>query len=485
MLEKLKSKPVLFYISMVFVLVQVMGFVLSALKLITMDLLPGAYLAAYIAIAVVMVMGQILLCLLVFKKPWGFIVVIFVSCIVSAGTIWAYCALTEVENTIDYVTDNSDEVVTEMAIIVLKDAAIEDITQMDEYIIGYVNGIDEDATVKVKDEINLSLGEPPRYVAFNTIMDVTKALFAKSINAMVINSSYIDIIKEMEEYADFDNMVSLIYSTEVKGTLNMVDEGSKNYDSFVVYISGIDKFGAVSILSRSDVNILMAVNTKTKTVQLVSTPRDFYVELPNSNGMKDKLTHAGMYGLKNSIGAMEKLYGIDIDYYVKMNFSGFEAIIDSLDGIDVYSEYEFTVEPIKHYVVGMNHLNGIEALAFARERYALAGGDRQRGANQMAVIKATINKMTSPTIIYRYDKVLESIGQTVQTNFTSDELYGLVKMQIKDMAEWDIRSYSVTGKGDYDITYTISDREVYVMVPDMNTVNEAKQLIENTLAGVK
>ena len=485
MLEKLKNKPVLFYISMVFVLVQVMGFVLSALKLITMDLLPGAYLAAYIAIAVVMVMGQILLCLLVFKKPWGFIVVIFVSCIVSAGTIWAYCALTEVENTIDYVTDNSDEVVTEMAIIVLKDAAIEDITQMDEYIIGYVNGIDEDATVKVKDEINLSLGEPPRYVAFNTIMDVTKALFAKSINAMVINSSYIDIIKEMEEYADFDNMVSLIYSTEVKGTLNMVDEGSKNYDSFVVYISGIDKFGAVSVLSRSDVNILMAVNTKTKTVQLVSTPRDFYVELPNSNGMKDKLTHAGMYGLKNSIGAIEKLYGIDIDYYVKMNFSGFEAIIDSLDGIDVYSEYEFTVEPIKHYVVGMNHLNGIEALAFARERYALAGGDRQRGANQMAVIKATINKMTSPTIIYRYDKVLESIGKTVQTNFTSDELYGLVKMQIKDMAEWDIRSYSVTGKGDYDITYTISDREVYVMVPDMNTVNEAKQLIENTLAGVK
>lgn len=484
MLEKLKSKPVLFYISMVFVLVQVMGFVLSALKLITMDLLPGAYLAAYIAIAVVMVMGQILLCLLVFKKPWGFIVVIFVSCIVSVGTIWAYCALTEVENTIDYVTDNSDEVVTEMAIIVLKDAAIEDITEMNEYIIGYVNGIDEEATIKVKDEINLSLGEPPRYVAFNTVMDVTEALFAKSINAMVINSAYIDIIKEMEEYADFDNMVSLIYSTEVKGTLNMVDEGSKNYDSFVVYISGIDKFGAVSTLSRSDVNILMAVNTKTKTVQLISTPRDFYVELPNSKGMKDKLTHAGMYGLNNSIGAMEKLYGIDIDYYVKMNFSGFETIIDSLDGIDVYSEYEFTVEPIKHYVVGMNHLNGIEALAFARERYALAGGDRQRGANQMAVIKATINKMTSPTIIYRYDKVLESISQTVQTNFTSDELYGLVKMQIKDMAEWDIRSYSVTGKGDYDITYTISDREVYVMVPDMNTVNEAKQLIENTLAGV-
>lgn len=485
MLEKLKSKPVLFYISMVFVLVQVMGFVLSALKLITMDLLPGAYLAAYIAIAVVMVVGQILLCLLVFKKPWGFIVVIFVSCIVSSGTIWAYCALTEVENTIDYVTDNSDEVVTEMAIIVLKDAAIEDITEMDEYIIGYVNGIDEEATIKVKDEINLSLGEPPRYVAFNTVMDVTEALFAKSINAMVINSAYIDIIKEMEEYVDFDNMVSLIYSTEVKGTLNMVDEGSKNYDSFVVYISGIDKFGAVSTLSRSDVNILMAVNTKTKTVQLISTPRDFYVELPNSKGMKDKLTHAGMYGLNNSIGAMEKLYGIDIDYYVKMNFSGFEAIIDSLDGIDVYSEYEFTVEPIKHYVVGMNHLNGIEALAFARERYALAGGDRQRGANQMAVIKATINKMTSPTIIYRYDKVLESIGQTVQTNFTSDELYGLVKMQIKDMAEWDIRSYSVNGKGDYDITYTLPDREVYVMVPDMTTVETAKQLIADTLAGVK
>ena len=218
----------------------------------------------------------------------------------------------------------------------------------------------------------------------------------------------------------------------------------------------------------------MAVNTKTKTIQMISTPRDFYVELPNSNGMKDKLTHAGMYGLNNSIGAMEDLYGIDIDYYVKMNFSGFEAIIDSLDGIDVYSEYEFTVEPIKHYVVGMNHLNGIEALAFARERYALQGGDRQRGVNQM----------TSPTIIYRYDKVLENISQTVQTNFTSEELYGLVKMQIKDMAEWDIRSYSVNGKGTYAETFTVKGREVYVMVPDMTTIEEAKLLIQNTLAGV-
>lgn len=484
MLEKLKSKSVLFYVTMVFVLVQAMGFALSAVKLITMDLLPGAYLAGYIAIAVIMVLGQIALSFLVFKKPWGFIAVIFVSCAVSAATIWAFCALTEVENTIDYIADNSDEVVTEMAIIVLKDAAIEDITQMDEYVIGYVNGIDEDAVVKVKDEINLSLGEPPRYVAFNNIMDLTKALFAKSINAIIINSAYIDIIKEMEEYADFDNMVSLIYSAEIKSTMNMVDEGSKNYESFVVYISGIDKFGAVSILSRSDVNILMAVNTKTKTIQMISTPRDFYVELPNSNGMKDKLTHAGMYGLNNSIGAMENLYGINIDYYVKMNFSGFEAIIDSLDGIDVYSEYEFTVEPIKHYVVGMNHLNGIEALAFARERYALQGGDRQRGVNQMAVIKATINKMTSPTIIYRYDKVLENISQTVQTNFTSEELYGLVKMQIKDMAEWDIRSYSVNGKGTYAETFTVKGREVYVMVPDMTTIEEAKLLIQNTLAGV-
>lgn len=485
MLGKIKNRPVLFYVSAFLVLVQIMGFVLSAVKLITMDLLPGTYLAAYIAIAVILVIGQILLILLVFKRPWGFIGVILLSCVVSVATIWAYCALTEVENTIDYVTDNADEVVTEMAIIVLKDAGVEDITQMDEYIIGYVNGIDEDALVEVKDEINLSLGEPPRYVAFNNIMDVTQALFAKSINAMIINTAYIDIIKEMDEYADFDNMTNSIYSAEIKGTMNMVDEGSRNYDSFVVYISGIDKFGAVSTLSRSDVNILMAVNTKTKTVQLISTPRDFYVYLPNTGDKKDKLTHAGMYGLNNSIGAMEMLYGIDIDYYVKMNFSGFEAIIDSLDGIDVYSEYEFTVEPIKHYVVGMNHLNGIEALAFARERYALQGGDRQRGANQMAVIKATINKMTSPAIIYRYDKVLDSIGQTVQTNFTSEELYGLVKMQLKDMAEWDIRSYSANGKGTYAETFTVKGREVYVMVPDQTTIDTAKQLIKDTLDGVK
>jgi LCP family protein required for cell wall assembly len=162
-----------------------------------------------------------------------------------------------------------------------------------------------------------------------------------------------------------------------------------------VYISGMDTWGHISVASRSDVNILAAVNPQTKQILLVSTPRDYYVPLSISGGAKDKLTHAGIYGIDVSEDTMEMLYDVDIDYYFKLNFSGFEGLIDAMGGITVWSDYDFTVDPIKHYVVGENQLTGLEALAFARERHAFAGGDRQRGTNQMNVIQSVIDKMCS------------------------------------------------------------------------------------------
>lgn len=232
---------------------------------------------------------------------------------------------------------------------------------------------------------------------------------------------------------------------------------------------------------RERINYYWKINTKTKHIQLINTPRDYYIEHPQSNGVKDKLTHAGLYGVENSIGALESLYGINIDYYVRMNFSGFENIIDAMGGIDVYSDKDFTVEPVKHYTVGVNHLSGIEALAFARERHAFAAGDIQRGQNQMNVIIAMINKLSSKDVLYNYSEVLDGIAGTFQTDMTSDDIYTLVKRQLIDNTKYTIDSYSVTGNGDSCTTYSTPKTKVWVMQPNMDEVENAKKLINNVL----
>ena len=114
-------------------------------------------------------------------------------------------------------------------------------------------------------------------------------------------------------------------------------------DSFCAYVSGIDTYGPVTTRSRSDVNILAIVNTETKTVLLISTPRDYYVpfNFQPVNGAMDKLTHAGIYGIEGSMQALGDYYGFPIQYYMRVNFTGFIDVIDSLGGVDVESDADF------------------------------------------------------------------------------------------------------------------------------------------------
>lgn len=181
------------------------------------------------------------------------------------------------------------------------------------------------------------------------------------------------------------------------------------------------------------------------------------------------------------MSALENLYGIKIDYYIRMNFSGFESVIDTLGGVNVYSQYDFTVDPIKHYTVGYNHLTGLEALAFARERHAFANGDIQRGINQMEVIKAVISRMTSVDALENYDKLLGEVEDCVMMDIPSNVIYDLVRYQLSSDVSWKIDNYTVTGTGDSTYTYSMPNRTCYVMQPDEDKVDEAKKLIEDVL----
>ena len=221
----------------------------------------------------------------------------------------------------------------------------------------------------------------------------------------------------------------------------------------------------------------------TKQVLLINTPRDSYVPNPMGNGQRDKLTNCGLYGVDCSMEVLGTLYDVDVDYYCQINFTGFTKLIDAVGGITVYSDQGFTAG--HHYISkGKNHLNGKEALAFARERHHVKGGDRGRGKNQMKVIAALIKKLTEgTTIISKYSSILDSLTGLFRTNVTMEEISTLVKMQLSDMASWSILAFSVTGEGDSQKTYSSPGHKAYVMHLDEKQVSYASVLADRMMAG--
>ena len=255
--------------------------------------------------------------------------------------------------------------------------------------------------------------------------------------------------------------------------------------SFVVYISGSDTRSAILDTSRSDVNILMVVNPKTRQILLLNTPRDYYVENPAGNWAYDKLTHCGIYGIDCSEKALENLYSVKINYYAQINFTGFETLIDAIGGVTVDSPKAFEAGGYS-FTEGENTLNGKQALAFARERHAFAGGDNVRGQNQMRVIKAVISKITSDggTVLLHYGEILDSLSGMFVTDMNSDDISALVKMQLNDMSSWNVESYAVTGTGGMDTTYSMPGYSVYVMYQNPDMVAKATGLIDKVESGV-
>ena len=273
------------------------------------------------------------------------------------------------------------------------------------------------------------------------------------------------------------------------GLLTGAEANKITKEPFVIYLSGVDTRGELTENARSDVNILAAVNPVTKRVALINTPRDYYVDLAGTDS-KDKLTHAGLYGVETSMATLGNLYGVNVDHYIRINFAGFISIIDALGGVDVYSDQAFTSVGSPGYydpttfVEGWNHLDGKAALAFARERHAFASGDIQRGINQMKVIDAMMNKIKSPTVLMSFSKLMDAVSDCFVTSLSQEQISALVRMQLASLSDWDIQSYTVTGTGGKSSQcYSAKGQSLYVMKPDENSVNQAKELIASVLGG--
>ena len=465
--KKLKnSKKNLFFKIISYLLI--FSAIITTIFLIYFEILPTSYLA-------LIIIGGGLLIFLLFKllnnrrlKKWIkilasiptlILIIIFTFvCLYSYGTIDFF-------NNIFDVGIRHDS----YSVYVLKDSGYETINDLDNKIIA-ISDKNEEGTKKAIEKVSNKIGF--NEAVYDSITDALDSVIEEETDAILALDSNIDIIKEdNNDYNDLKAIYTFTITSKVKTLASKVDVSK---DNFVLYLSGIDTNGKVAAKARSDVNIILAVNPKKKKILMVNTPRDYYVKLHTKNAM-DKLT-------------LEDLYDIKVDYYARVNFTTFVNIVEKLDGITVDVPVSFCEQTSSRtsdaqicLKKGSQTLNGEQALALARTRHTLAGGDRARGGNQMLVLEAIMNKAMSPSIIVKYNSLLSSVSDSVITNIDQKTITKLIKKQIKNNSNWTIEQYSVDGSDSSNVTYSTGRSKAYVMLPKEETVTEAKYKLDEIL----
>lgn len=372
----------------------------------------------------------------------------------------------------NYKTDN-------MIVVVKKDNPASNLMDASMYRFGTQTAVDQENTQTMLDNINKALGREVKVEQYGTVQELANALLEGRVDAAVYNQALDGLITDAIE--DYSEQVRVLYQYGIETEIEQ--ENVDVEEPFNVYISGIDVDGPITTNSRSDVNIIMTVNPNTKKIVLTTTPRDYYVQIPDISGeQRDKLTHAGIYGVDASMRTLEQLYGIDISYYARVNFSSLVKIVDTLGGVDVDSDFDFDAQGY-HFQKGMNHLDGKQALAFSRERYSFEDGDNQRGKDQQKVLTAILNKAMSPAILSNASALIADVSDSVQTNMTQEEMAKFIKMQLNDGASWTIESQAASGNGDTQACYSSGDQLLYVMWPDEAVVQSISAKMNEILNG--
>ena len=495
-LEKLKGKEWTIIAGVIFAVTVVIT-ALLLFKVVGLDMLPTKYVILVIGM-LVLVLAAVFAAFFLLplkKKETKYIIrgiAMLLAVVLVVVDIVGIQMVNKFENTVSDMVDNKDEPKVEEyqigVYVRTKDKAttLEDAKRYD---FGYSLAFDSN---NIQTAINMMENELDRNLEleeFASVSEAVDAVLSKEKDALIISEEYFDVIEGQEGYENLSEQIKCIHTCVVTIEIEVSEKEETplvvTKDAFIVYLSGFDTTRNVK-RANSDVNILAVVNPTTKQVLLLNTPRDYYVPISISDkGTLDKLTHCGVYGVDCSIDTLNEFYDIDISYYAQINFSGFVKLIDAIGGITVYSEKDFQVAEDIKFHKGDNHVNGIQALAFVRERKLFGDGDNARGRHQMVVIKAIISKLLSGSLLTNYADILDSMGKSFRCDITQEEISALVKMQLGDMAQWNIQSYAVVGDGDGELnyTYTMPKRKVYVMPPDKASVEHAKKLIKMVYDG--
>lgn len=476
-------------------IIQLIVSVVFVALVITGGLLPTQYILIIIIAMLIALLGTVIsqCSQRKFIQIMGIVFTVIV-CIVSAFGIYTLVTARQVIVDISGATYKTST----MAVVVRVDDPAEDIFDSADYSFANQNTIDVENNELMIADVEEVLEQSINLTTYSDIISLGTALINGDVDAIIYNEAFLPLVEEnIDGYSD---MVKTIYyyhieveiESEVSENENgessiedIVDIFSISQDPFNVYLSGIDVSGSINITSRSDVNIILSVNPSTKEILIINTPRDYYVQFPDVTGSSyDKLTHAGIYGIDVSVSTLENLYGIEIDYYAKVNFTSVINIVDALGGIEVYSDYTFDYNNEFYYTSGYNYLYGEAALGFCRERSSFASGDNQRGINQQQVIIGIINKMMSPSILSNFTTLIESISGSVQTSMTDSEITELVNMQLTDAASWNIETVSATGTNGSDYCYSSGSSKKYsIIYPDYDVVESISEQIAALFAG--
>lgn len=367
-----------------------------------------------------------------------------------------------------------------ISIAVLADSEIDDISQLTS--LAAPMATDSENIHKLMDDIKASHSKELTIDEVSSYQAAYKSLLAGQTKAIVLNGAFENLIEQ--EDPNYAKKIKKIYTKDLTKTVEAPKVTTNK--TFNVYISGIDTYGPISSVSRSDVNIIMTVNQDTKKILLTTTPRDAYVPIADGgNNQKDKLTHAGIYGVDASIHTLENLYDIELNYYARLNFTSFLKLIDLLGGVDVYNDQEFTSRHGNyHFPVGNVHLDSEQALGFVRERYSLANGDGDRGRNHQKVIAAIIQKLTSTEALKNYDAIIQGLQSSVQTNMPPETMVGLVNSQLANGGKYTVTSQDLKGTGRMDLpSYAMPDSALYMLEVDQNSLEASKTAIKDIMEG--
>ncbi len=448
--------------------------------LFVLDVLPFSYL---------MILALVLVLLWVFtffsqftrrSHVPGKVLAVIMCIVLGVGSYYLLITmnvLSTITNVV-YTVDN-------MVVVVMADDPAQTLQDAAGYTFGIQNGFDTENMDHTISEINTDLSTTIATQGFDTMQMLVQALYDRQVGAIIYNEGFKGTVEEY--FPEFAIQTRTLENVEIRTKTELSDNNTSDADvteePFMVYISGNDNYGDVSISGRSDVNMLVAVHPKTRQILMISTPRDYYVEFPGvTGGSKDKLTHAGNYGVECSMNALEGIYGCQIDYYVRVNFSSLINIVDALGGVTVNSDYAFTTIYGNSFVQGENYVNGEEALTFVRERQNLPGGDFQRGRNQQLMLTAMINKAMSPAILTGYAGIMASVQDSFATSMGQDMITDLIKMQLREGGSWNIVTLNAAGTPSMEYCYSTSS-PLSVVLPDQESIESIKAMIQQLYSG--
>ena len=411
------------------------------------------------------------------KSPLVTTVVLVIFSLVSLVGIFGFKQMIDITNRMNQTAAFSE---VEMSIVVPKESDIKDVSQLTS--VQAPTKVDKNnietlmSALKKDKKVDVKVDDVASY------QEAYDNLKSGKSKAMVLSGSYASLLESVD--SNYASNLKTIYTYKIK---KKNSNSAKQVDSkvFNIYISGIDTYGSISTVSRSDVNIIMTVNMNTHKILLTTTPRDAYVKIPGGGADQyDKLTHAGIYGVETSEKTLENLYGIKIDYYARINFTSFLKLIDQLGGVTVHNDQAFTSLHGKFdFPVGDIQMNSEQALGFVRERYSLDGGDNDRGKNQEKVISAIVNKLASLKSVSNFTSIVNNLQDSVQTNMSLDTINALANTQLDSGSKFTVTSQAVTGTGSTGqlTSYAMPNSSLYMMKLDDSSVESASQAIKNLM----